>query len=155
MRGRFLICVVWSASAAFASAQDVPVVKNLTTARVQWSIPVADVGATPNRPAVGYFDYRIDAGPMVPAAVAEITRLTDATVNGVPIAVWRAKLPPSLAEGKHRLELRSCKTGATNPLTDCSPWVVSEFEVDAEGNLVPTAPGAITFISVDVTVRVP
>jgi hypothetical protein len=72
----------------------------------------------------------------------------------VPTAVWRAKLPPTLTEGKHRLELRSCKTGATNPLTDCSAWVVAEFEVDAEGNLVPTAPGGITFISVGVTVTV-
>jgi hypothetical protein len=136
-----------------ARAQEVPVVKNLTTARLQWGMPVADVAATQNRPAVGYFDYRVD-GRFVPGPEAEITRLADGTVNGVAFAVWRAKLPAVLTEGRHLAELRSCKTGATNPLVDCSDWIPAPFEVDAEGNVRPSAPGNVTFITVGVTVNV-
>jgi hypothetical protein len=131
----------------------VPVVKNLTTARIQWSMPVADVGSTANRPAVGYFDYKVD-NVFVLAAVAGVERLIDGTVNGVPTAFWRAKLPTPLAEGKHLAEIRSCKTGATNPLSECSEWLPAPFEVDALGNIRPTAPSNITFIEVGVTVTV-
>jgi hypothetical protein len=133
----------------------VPVVKNLTTARVQWSIPLTDMtevlnpDGTVKRHAVGYFDYWVDK---LPFPAAEVTRLVDATGN----AVWQAKLPTTLAKGRHVVEVRSCKVGAKDPTIECSRWMSAPFDVDASGNVVPpvppTAPGGITFITVTVAV---
>lgn len=126
------------------SAQSVPVVTNLTTARVQWTVPSADAGKV-------YFDYWVDLKPF---AEAQITRMPDVTIGGVTLGAWQAKLPPTLAEGRHTVQMRSCRTGAKDPNVDCSNWVSAAFEVDAEGNVRPPDPSNVTFITVGVTVNV-
>jgi hypothetical protein len=122
----------------------VPVVKNLTTARVQWNVPAADAGKV-------YFDYWVDLKPF---AEAQITRTPDVTIGGVTLAAWQAKLPPTLTEGRHHLQVRACRTGAKDPNVDCSGWVGANFDVDADGNVRPSDPTNVTFITVGVTVNV-
>jgi hypothetical protein len=122
----------------------VPVVKNLTTARVQWTLPSAEAGKV-------YFDYWVDLKPFTEA---QVMRTPDVTIGGVTLAAWQAKLPPTLTEGRHHLQIRACKTGAKDPTVDCSNWVGANFDVDADGNVRPPDPTNVTFITVGVTVSV-
>jgi hypothetical protein len=138
------VCAALLVTAAGASAQDVPVVKNLTTARVQWNVPAADAGKV-------YFDYWVDLKPF---AEAQITRAPDVTIGGVTLAAWQARLPATLTEGRHHLQVRTCRTGAKDPNVDCSNWVAASFDVDADGNVRPSDPTNVTFITVGVTVNV-